>query len=90
MTLNCFVLGVTLKRLARSVLGSASDPQGRRFQEEMAASEFSLVNRRCGVEGWACGASVLFPLSRECMRPKLYMSTVESPSFAFFLWPASV
>ena len=26
----------------------------------------------------------LFPLSRECMRPKLYMSTVESPSFAFF------
>ena len=25
----------------------------------------------------------LFPLSRECMRPKLYMSTVESPSFAF-------
>ena len=26
----------------------------------------------------------LFPLSRECMRPKLYMSTVESPSFPFF------
>ena len=58
MTLNCFVLGVTLKRLARSVLESASDPQCRRFQEDMAASEFFLVNRRCGVEGWACGASV--------------------------------
>ena len=61
MMVNCFVLGVlgvTLKRLARSVLGSASDPQCRRFQEEVAASEFSLVDRRCGVEGWACGASV--------------------------------
>ena len=27
-----------------------------------------------------------FPLSRECMRPKLYMSMVESPSFAFFYY----
>ena len=26
----------------------------------------------------------LFPLSRECMRPKLYMSTAESPSCPFF------
>ena len=32
-------------------------------------------------------APTLFPLSRECMRPKLYMCTVESPSFAFFFWP---
>ena len=28
----------------------------------------------------------LFPLSRECMRPKLYLSTVESPSLAFLLF----
>ena len=27
-------------------------------------------------------APTLFPLSREYMKPKLYMSTVESPSFA--------
>ena len=27
-----------------------------------------------------------FPLSRECMRPKLYMSMVESPSFALFFF----